>query len=253
MRLLSWNIHKGIGGQDRRYSLHRIIDTIESENPDIICLQEVDRHVHRSHFDDQPRLLASYFRCQSMFQSNVQVGNGAYGNLVLSRWPIVSRHRVSLRKGSRKPRGAQLLLIASPEGGVHLIHTHLGLMEKERQWQIERLTGHALFPSLDTLPTLVVGDFNDWRDSLWKQHLSDQGFTQVTHPIRHFKSFPSWLAVGSLDKAFARGPLHIHHARMVKTSLSKVASDHLPLVIDFHVNSCHTKYGAAESGNHGKK
>ncbi|MEO1992163.1 MAG: endonuclease/exonuclease/phosphatase family protein [Pirellulales bacterium] len=253
MRLLSWNIHKGIGGQDRRYSLHRIIDTIESENPDIICLQEVDRHVHRSHFDDQPRLLASYFRCQSMFQSNVQVGNGAYGNLVLSRWPIVSRHRVSLRKGSRKPRGAQLLLIASPEGGVHLIHTHLGLMEKERQWQIERLTGHALFPSLDTLPTLVVGDFNDWRDSLWKQHLSDQGFAQVTHPVRHFKSFPSWLAVGSLDKAFARGPLHIHHARMVKTSLSKVASDHLPLVIDFHVNSCHTKYGAAESGNHGKK
>ena len=73
MRLLSWNIHKGIGGRDRRYSLQRIIDTIEAENPDIICLQEVDRHVHRSDFDDQPRLLASYFRCHSMFQANVLV------------------------------------------------------------------------------------------------------------------------------------------------------------------------------------
>ncbi|MFN5756450.1 MAG: endonuclease/exonuclease/phosphatase family protein, partial [Planctomycetia bacterium] len=48
MRLLSWNIHKGIGGRDRRYSLARIIDCIEAENPDIICLQEVDRLVRRS-------------------------------------------------------------------------------------------------------------------------------------------------------------------------------------------------------------
>ncbi len=45
MRLLSYNIHKGIGGRDRRYRLERIVDVIESENPDFICLQEVDRHV----------------------------------------------------------------------------------------------------------------------------------------------------------------------------------------------------------------
>ena len=48
MRLLTYNIHKGIGGRDRRYSLERIIDVIEAENPDLICLQEVDRHVRRS-------------------------------------------------------------------------------------------------------------------------------------------------------------------------------------------------------------
>ena len=30
MRLLSWNIHKGIGGRDRRYALRRIIDCIEA-------------------------------------------------------------------------------------------------------------------------------------------------------------------------------------------------------------------------------
>lgn len=48
MRLLSWNIHKGIGGRDRPYSLARIIDCIEAENPDVICLQEMDRHVRRS-------------------------------------------------------------------------------------------------------------------------------------------------------------------------------------------------------------
>jgi len=235
MRLLSWNIHKGIGGRDRRYSLSRIIDCIEAENPDFICLQEVDRLVRRSQFDDQPRLLARYFRTHAVYQSTVAVGNGGYGNLVLSRWPVESRHRILLRQGARKPRGAQLLQIDSPEGSLHLVHTHLGLAERERHWQMKRLLGHMLFRSADPLPTLVVGDFNDWRDTLAAASLGANGFAQVTSPIGRFRSFPAWLAVGALDKAFVRGPIAVQHARIVRTSLAKTASDHLPLVIDFHL------------------
>jgi len=235
MRLLSWNIHKGIGGRDRRYSLSRIIDCIEAENPDFICLQEVDRLVRRSRFDDQPRLLARYFRAHAVYQSNVAVGDGGYGNLVLSRWPVESRHRILLRQGARKPRGAQLLQIDSPEGSLHLVHTHLGLAERERHWQMNRLLGHMLFRSADQLPTLVVGDFNDWRDTLAAASLGVNGFAQVTSPIGRFRSFPAWLAVGALDKAFVRGPIAVRQARIVRTSLAKAASDHLPLVIDFHL------------------
>ena len=235
MRLLSWNIHKGIGGRDRRYSLSRIIDCIEAENPDFICLQEVDRLVRRSEFDDQPRLLARYFRAHAVYQSNVAVGDGGYGNLVLSRWPVESRHRILLRQGTRKPRGAQLLQIDSPEGSLHLVHTHLGLAERERHWQMNRLLGHMLFRSADPLPTLVVGDLNDWRNTLATASLAANGFAQVTSPISRFRSFPAWLAVGALDKAFVRGPIDVRQARIVKTSLAKTASDHLPLVIDFHL------------------
>jgi endonuclease/exonuclease/phosphatase family metal-dependent hydrolase len=235
MRLLSWNIHKGIGGRDRRYSLSRIIDCIEAENPDFICLQEVDRLVRRSQFDDQPRLLARYFRAHAVYQSNVAVGDGGYGNLVLSRWPVESRHRILLRHGTRKPRGAQLLQIDSPEGSLHLVHTHLGLAERERHWQMDRLLGHMLFRSADPLPTLVVGDLNDWRNTLAKASLAANGFAHVTSPISRFRSFPAWLAVGALDKAFVRGPIDVRQARIVKTSLAKTASDHLPLVIDFHL------------------
>lgn len=235
MRLLSWNIHKGIGGRDRRYSLARIIDCIEAENPDVICLQEVDRHVGRSRYDDQPRLLARFFRCHSVFQANVAVGDGGYGNLVLSRWPIASRHRITLRRKARKPRGAQLLVIDSPEGPLHLVHTHLGLAEKERHWQVQRLLGHMLFRSAEPHPTLIVGDFNDWRDTLASGTLALEGFRQVTSPISRFRTFPAWLAIGSLDKAFVRGDIDVRHARVVRTSLAKTASDHLPLVIDFHL------------------
>jgi endonuclease/exonuclease/phosphatase family metal-dependent hydrolase len=41
--------------------------------------------------------------------------------------------------------------------------------------------------------------------------------------------------VGSLDKVFVRGPVGVRQARIVKTSLSRTASDHLPLVVDFHL------------------
>jgi endonuclease/exonuclease/phosphatase family metal-dependent hydrolase len=235
MRLLSWNIHKGIGGRDRRYSLGRVIDCIEAENPDIVCLQEVDRLVRRSRFDDQPRLLARLLYCHAVFQSNVAVGAGSYGNLVLSRWPVPGRHRLSLRQGARKPRGAQLLVVESPEGPLHLVHTHLGLSERERHWQVDRLLGHMLFRSADRHPTLIVGDFNDWRDSLAPAALAANGFRQVTSPRSRFRTFPAWLAVGALDKAFVRGPIDVRHARVVRTSLARAASDHLPLVIDFHL------------------
>ena len=117
MRVLSYNIHKGIGGRDRRYSLQRIIDVIESKNPDVICLQEVDRHVPRSRSDDQPRILREYFRSeQSIYQRNVTLKSGGYGNLILSRWPMIDHHHVSITMRFKKARGAQLAVIDSPEG-----------------------------------------------------------------------------------------------------------------------------------------
>ena len=61
MRLLTYNIHKGIGGRDRLYRLPRIIEVIENEDPDLLCLQEVDRGVPRSRLHDQPKLLSEQF------------------------------------------------------------------------------------------------------------------------------------------------------------------------------------------------
>jgi endonuclease/exonuclease/phosphatase family metal-dependent hydrolase len=41
--------------------------------------------------------------------------------------------------------------------------------------------------------------------------------------------------MGALDKVFVRGRIGVRHARVIRTSLAKTASDHLPLVIDFHL------------------
>ena len=236
MRLLSYNIHKGIGGRDRRYRFERVISVIEAENPDIICLQEVDRDCRRSSRDDQPKLLANYFKFKThLYQPNVSLKYGMYGNLILSRWPFLHKHQISLRLSRRKPRGAQMAVVDSPEGPFHLVHFHLGLAEKERHWQLQHLLGHHLFKESDHLPVMVVGDFNDWRNTLCRGCLAEQGFAQLTAPISRFRSFPAYLPLGSLDKAFVRGKIVLRHARIVHSPMARQASDHLPLVIDFHL------------------
>src|SRR3954466_1119993 len=100
MRLLSYNIHKGIGGRDRIYDLERVARVIEHEKPDVLCLQEVTKEARRTRHDDQPRILAERFHSvATAFQMNVHYQRGGYGNLIASRWPILESHHVSLRWG----------------------------------------------------------------------------------------------------------------------------------------------------------
>lgn len=233
MRLLTYNIHKGIGGRDRRYRLERIVEVIASQNADFVCLQEVDRDVRRSRFDDQPKLLAELLGvADSYFQLNVKLKSGGYGNLILSRHPIMVRHNISLRMWLKKPRGAQVVRVETPDGPLQLVNWHLGLAEFERGWQAKKLLTHHLFQEHAALPTVVIGDTNDWRNSLRRGAFAEHGFNHVTHPISKFRTFPAWLPIGSLDKAFVRG-VTVHDVRPVRTPLSHAASDHLPLIIDF--------------------
>jgi endonuclease/exonuclease/phosphatase family metal-dependent hydrolase len=234
VRLLSYNIHKGIGGRDRRYVFQRVIDVIDHEQPDLICLQEVTHGLKRSRYHDQARLLADHFQLAAhAYQMNVHWKAGGYGNLLLSRWPLGAKHHVSLRCEKKKPRGAQIAVIETPSGRLNLVNWHLGLAEKERQWQVTHLLTHRLFCESCDLPTLVVGDFNDWRNRLHKGAFSTAGLKQITSPPGRFRSFPAWLPLGSLDKAFCCSRIAVEHVRIVRTKLAARASDHLPLVLDF--------------------
>ena len=194
MRLLSYNIHKGIGGRDRRYRLDRIIQVIEEQNPDLICLQEVDRHVARSRHDDQPHAWPRHFTPPRTFQLNVKLKNGGYGNLVPLAVAISVAPQVSLRLEGRKAARAQMAVVESPEGTFHLVHWHLGLAERERHWQAQHLLEHALFREAADLPTLIVGDFNDWRNTLGQRALGPAWVPPVDGPPLSVPVVPGVLA-----------------------------------------------------------
>lgn len=238
MRILSYNIHKGVGGIDRRYNLDRICRVIESEKPDLICLQEVTIKAYRTRLEDQPSILARYFNaCDSCFQLNVNFKTGGYGNLLLSRWPFHLQTHVSLQMNNRKARGAQVVIVDTPEGPMHLTNWHLGLAERERHWQAEQLLQHPVFHGAKNLPAFIVGDFNDWRNTLARGPFARHDFMQVTKPLLKFRSFPTLMPTLALDKAFFRGSIGIEEVRLVRSRLAYWASDHLPLVIDFHLHA----------------
>src|SRR5262249_53494673 len=161
-----------------------------------LCLQEVARNSRRSHYHDQAQLLSDYFKLpEHLYQMNVHLKGGGYGNLILSRWPILAKHQISLRYSAKKPRGAQLAIIDTPEGHFHVVDSPLGLSDAERHWQIEHLLNHHLFRdnheqftkkgserSSQQLATLLIGDYNDWRNRLHRAALWRHGFQQITHP-----------------------------------------------------------------------
>ncbi|MFO0927642.1 MAG: endonuclease/exonuclease/phosphatase family protein [Gemmataceae bacterium] len=236
MRLLTYNIHKGVGGTDRRYRLQRIVDVIRHEQPDLVCLQEVDYNVKRSRFDDQPDILADKLAATAaVYQLNHPHRDGGYGNLILSRWPFHEQEQVSLRYQDRKNRGAQLVVVDTPEGPLHLVNWHLGLAETERRWQVGYLLQHPLFQRAADMPTLIAGDYNDWRNTLGKHQFHAYDFHQVTNPTHTYRTFPAFFPVASLDKVYRRGAVKVKHSHIVRHRLARRASDHLPLVIDFHL------------------
>ena len=236
MRLLTYNIHKGIGGRDRRYDLGRIISVIEAVAPDLICLQEVDSHVRRSALDDQPALLAAHLGYHTLYQLNVPVGrSGGYGNLILSRWPLEYSRQHSLRIGTRKPRGLQLARIKTPHGPLALANWHLGLTHGEQVLQARRFIGHSHEPLWSDVPMILAGDTNDWGNRLLRKTLAHGGFRQASLPVVSCRSFPAWFPVASLDKVFIRQGIRHLHAHVFRNATARQASDHLPLVVEFEM------------------
>lgn len=251
MRLVSYNIHKGIGGRDRRYDLDRIIDVLTELQPDVMCLQEVTIDLPRTSRHDQARLLAERFESMTpFFQQNVQWKRGGYGNLILSSWPMREHHRISLRYLQKKPRGAQLVVLETPGGALRLVNWHLGLSEEERHWQVAHLLHHETWRATANLATLIAGDFNDWRNTLSAKLLSLHGFHQASTPPSRFRSFPAMMPVMSLDKVFHHEGLVIDHIAVCNTKLTRQASDHLPLVVDFRLTHPAHHAPASHHGHH---
>lgn len=243
--LLTYNIHKAIG-VDRVFSPARIVEILRHHNADIVLLQEVDRGAPRlNHLD-----LASYLARELDYSyravgMNVFLKKGKYGNATLSRFPISHERNFDLTIGWRKRRGAQHTRIFLPAGDsaveLDVFNVHLGLSATERTKQLARLLEA---PDLKTTaphrPVIVAGDMNDWRNLLLNTGLRSAGFACATN--RHagsrwsIKTFPSYAPAGGLDKVFYRGPVKLLDAHRSQHLLTRVASDHLPIVTHFELS-----------------
>ncbi len=241
IKVMSYNIHSGIG-RDRVYHLDRIIEVLAAENPDIIALQEVDRNLSRSNFDDQSRRIGEALGMHYQHCVNQYIEAGEYGISTFSRFPIVNqeRHDLSVRSRIFGPRGTLRTDLQLDDGTrLHVFNVHLGLRVRERRYQRQQLLSETILLD-DALqdPMIVLGDFNDRPIS-------------VVHPkFRAYFRDVLRRGRGRRPATFSWGPLrfrldyiYISEALMaidaytVKNPLTRVASDHLPMVAVLEIQS----------------
>ena len=244
LRILSYNIHRAIG-VDRRFRPERIAAVLAHYDADIVLLQEVDVGAPRSRELNLAQELAergnySYYAVGL----NVQLRKGMYGNATLSRYPIVRESNIDLTLDGRKARGCLFTELEVPDGNIPrllpVFNLHLGLSFKERPQQVGRLVRAPEFTSIgEDVPCVVAGDFNDWWTRLAPLFTEALGFVCATnHGVGYqnaFLTYPSFSPTTGLDKVFCRGPITVLGGRRCRLRVSKVASDHLPVIVDLQL------------------
>ena len=235
-RLVTWNIHKGIG-TDRRYALDRTIAVLRQLRPDIACLQEVDHGVSRSAFENQKKRLRRELGFpHAALALNVKVERGGYGNLILSRLPIVEFRNVDLTIPPKKRRSGLVARLSNSEGQTWILaNVHLGLLHLERRFQARRLLEHLTSMAAPGEGVVIAGDWNEWRSRLVKRVMREEGYAMATPTgsTRAAHTWPSRRPVLALDRVLYRPPMRCVQAEPVLNGTTRVASDHLPLCVEF--------------------
>ncbi len=241
-QVMTYNIHKCIGGVDRLYRPERICRAIAPLHPDCVLLQEVDEGAERSLGHRQVDLLGAMLNLQHrIYFPNVKVrGGGHYGNAILSRFPIRAARNIDVTVPSTKRRSVlhAEIRVRLPGGGgpsrtVHLYNLHLGLSQSQRELQLSRfLSSHPFASSHPRTPVILAGDFNDVWGTLGEKWLLPEGFHGPTKPLR---TFPAWAPIRALDAIYVRGDVELQKVQRSPLSGARWASDHLPLIAEVTV------------------
>lgn len=152
MRALTWNI-QATKGCDDRFDLDRIVSLIKAyADLDVICLQEVSKHIPDLNFDDQPLLIANNFpEYEAVWAPGFSVpearGNRSeFGNLTLVKAGLLKWSRVHSLPGPfitelQMPRTMVEVVVGDASSDVTIFNAHLAFHSSaERIEQIQALT-----------------------------------------------------------------------------------------------------------------
>jgi endonuclease/exonuclease/phosphatase family metal-dependent hydrolase len=129
----------------------------------------------------------------------------------------------------REPRAALEAVLHRDGTALAVVVTHLGLGRRERLWQIRRLL--VWLTHRPSLPRVVVGDLNEWNrwSAAW------QLLARAFHGTPPLRTFPTRRPVFPLDRVLVGAPARLEATALHRTPISRVASDHLPVVATVRV------------------
>ncbi len=235
VRIATWNVH-GCIGADGRHDPERTARVIRAIDPDILALQEVDSRRRRAEEPDAFTFLQQSVGGHTVEARTLSTVDGHYGQTLASRWPMSHQEIHDLSVERREPRRAMEVMVELPGGPLRVIATHLGLRLGERRAQIEMLA--AIVKRHHGLPTILLGDLNDWR----RRGLCQRTMSQLFDICSKEATFPAPLPLLPLDRIWCRpGRLFL---RAWTEKQARGVSDHLPLVAELEL----PKRGAPPGG-----
>lgn len=231
LKILSYNVHSCIG-TDRKLDPARIAEVIAALEPDIIGLQELDVGRSRTGGTDQAHTIASLLRMEYHFHAALTLAEERYGDAILTTLPA------KMIKGDVLPsfgeqRGAVAVEVSLDGRSIQVVNTHLGLRSKDRRTQMTALLGDDWLgsPGWSEKPRILIGDFNSTPATRTYRNAAKalRDAHAASHP-RPRATFPSRFPLLRLDHIFISEDVTPVEARVVSTPLTRLASDHLPLL-----------------------
>jgi endonuclease/exonuclease/phosphatase family metal-dependent hydrolase len=233
VRIATYNIHRG-RGMDRRTVPARIAEVIRELDADVVALQEVIGAGPSG--AGQAAEIGAAAGMGWVMHSVRQQRNHQFGNVVLSRFPIVHHGTYDLSWRTCEQRACQRADLDMGEGcRLHIYNVHLGTAVLERRYQAARLAAfvhdHRVKP-----PKVILGDFNEWMKGLTTTLLSSRlKSVDLRSYLKRRRTYPGLFPILHLDHIYYAGRLEILGVEMPRTRLALVASDHLPLVADIRI------------------
>lgn len=226
IRIATYNIHRCVG-TDGRQDVQRIAEVIRELDADILGLQEVDSDPAGFRDSKQMDYLASLTGYEAVPGFTIMEDDRHYGNALLSRLPVMAWRSVDLSVTGREPRAAIDAEIKVLGNRVRIVVTHLGLKLGERRDQTGCLLD-AVGPS--PMPTVLLGDLNEWIPLFGTGRRFRDRFGHRRHPA----SFPVCCPFIALDRIHCEPDALLADTWAHRSALSRVASDHLPVVGTLH-------------------
>lgn len=216
LRVATYNIHKA-RGLDGQVSLRRIADVLRQVDADVIGVQEI--------YEAQAEHLARDLGMQLVTGVTMHRADGACGNAILTHLPLQGVATFDLSFRSREARGGIRVDLGFRGQRLHVFNVHLGLRGHERAAQVKWLVERHVLWDDRAGPRIVIGDLNEWFPGRVGRALRREFAS-----LRRRRTHPALLPLWALDRIYWDHAVRGESLRVHRTPLSRIASDHLPLV-----------------------
>jgi len=223
IRIASYNLQKCVG-LDLRRRPDRVLNVIADLAAQVVVLQEADKRL-------APRMAAlPHEMAEAEGWQVVEFGQpggslGWHGNAMLLRPGLRVIETQHIELPGLEPRGAVRADLDTDLGPLRVVGLHLGLVRRYRLLQVAAIM--RALARLAPCPTVLAGDFNDWRGGAALDAAAKGVGFVTTGP-----SFPAPRPVARLDRLALSPDLEALATGVYRARPARVASDHLPVWAD---------------------